>query len=292
MREVQTILREAAYKVVQDQCKLCLSPRTLHFWKPPDNFTNKYKVEYLVGVWKDHLPHALILSVDVEDRTEPLPLRGPSSSWTSRKGPIKYDVQVRITTPDLYGHCIGGTMRIECVNLLNGTETSGEVYPHRSSKIVHIGKELFGINYCFDDWRDHHKIDLLKISSLNKLGNPEPFYESSPNVHCGSPTFSPPIPGAYDREEGLIVASVASKKGVFTRVGINQAPAYGGTLQEFENVRNKGELSFENELSLYQEVSGVNKAGHQTYIITLVRHERIDLTAHHEFLLPDPSQRS
>ncbi|TGO71979.1 hypothetical protein BELL_0506g00050 [Botrytis elliptica] len=260
------------------------------------HFANKYKVEYLAGIWKEHLPHALVWSVDDKDGTRPLPLRRPSWSWASRNGPIKYDriysfvttpyddrpspweadvfkvldVQVRTTTPDLYGHCLGGTMRIECVNLLNGTETSGEVYRHRSSKTVHIGEESFSINYYFDDWRDHHTIYLLKIFSRNKLGNPKPFHEGSSNIQCRPPPFFPPIPGAHDCEEGLIIAPVASKKGVFTRVGIYQVPAYGGTLQGFENLRNKGELSFENKLSLYKGVSGVNKAGHQTYIITLV----------------------
>ncbi|KAF7917649.1 uncharacterized protein EAE98_010065 [Botrytis deweyae] len=218
-------------------------------------------VEYLAGIWKEHLPHALVWSVDDKDGTGPLPLRGPSWSWASRNGPIKHDriysfvttpyddrpspweadgfkvldVQVRTTTPDLDGHCLGRTMRIECVNLLNGTETSGG-----------------------------------KIFSRNKLGNPKPFHEGSSNIQCRPPPFSPPIPGAHDCEEGLIIAPVASKKGVFTRVGIYQVPAYGGTLQGFENLRNKGELSFENKLSLYKGVSGVNKAGHQTYIITLV----------------------
>ncbi|KAK6593605.1 heterokaryon incompatibility protein [Botrytis cinerea] len=259
------------------------------------HFANKYNVEYLAGIWREHLPLALLWSVDDKNGTGSLPLRGPSWSWASRNGSIRYDrlysfvttpyddrpspweandfkildVQVR-TTPDLYGHCLCGTMRIECVSLLDGTETSGGLYPNRTSKTVHIGEGSFSINYYFDDWRDHHKIYLLKIFSRKMMGNSKLSYQRSRNAQWGALSLLPQISGVHNCEEGLIIAPVARKKGIFTRVGVYQTPGYSGTLQDFENMRNKGRLSLENELSLYQEVSGVNKAGDQMYIITLI----------------------
>ncbi|TEY59699.1 hypothetical protein BOTCAL_0188g00150 [Botryotinia calthae] len=251
------------------------------------HFANKYNVEYLAGIWREHLPLALLWSVDDENGTGPLPLRGPSWSWASRNGSIRYnrlysfvtmpyddhqnlseandfkilDVLVRTTTPDLYGHCLGGIMRIKCVSLLDRTENSGGLYRHRTSKTVHIGEELFNLNYYFDDWRDHYKIYSLKIFSQNKLGNPKFFHQSSPNAQWRPPAHLSQSVESRGCEEGLIIAPVASKKGVFTRVGIYQTPGYGGSVQNFENMRNKGVISLENELSLYQEVSRVNKAG-------------------------------
>ena len=258
------------------------------------HFANKYNVEYLAGIWRGHLHLALLWSVDDKNGTGSLPLRGPSWSWASRNGSIRYDrlysfvtkpyddrpspweandfkileVQVR-TTPDLYGHCLCGTMRIECVSLLDGTETSGGLYPNRTSKTVHIGEGSFSINYYFDDWRDH-KIYLLKIFSRKMMGNSKLSHQRSRNAQRGALSLLPQIAGVHNCEEGLIIAPVARKKGIFTRIGVYQAPGYSGTLQDFENMRNKGGLSLGNELSLYQEVLGVNKARDQMYIITLI----------------------
>lgn len=102
------------------------------------------------------------------------------------------------------------------------------------------------------------------------MGNSKLSYQRSRNAQWGALSLLPQISGVHNCEEGLIIAPVARKKGIFTRVGVYQTPGYSGTLQDFENMRNKGRLSLENELSLYQEVSGVNKAGDQMYIITLI----------------------
>ncbi|KAI9651276.1 hypothetical protein NHQ30_001314 [Ciborinia camelliae] len=56
-------------------------------------FANKYNGQYIAGIWKEHLPHALLWrardTVNVHG-TGPLPLRGPSWSWASRNGFIRY----------------------------------------------------------------------------------------------------------------------------------------------------------------------------------------------------------
>ncbi|TGO23238.1 hypothetical protein BPAE_0139g00150 [Botrytis paeoniae] len=96
----------------------------------------------------------------------------------------------------------------------------------------------------------------LRGPRINKSEDPKLSHQSSPDVQWGPPPLVPQIGGGHDCEEGLIIAPVASKKGVFTRVRIYQTPAYGGTLQDFENVRNKGRLPLENELSLYQKYQG------------------------------------
>ncbi|KAJ8068580.1 hypothetical protein OCU04_002292 [Sclerotinia nivalis] len=117
------------------------------------HFANEYNFEYLAGIWKEHLPRALVWSANDEHGAGPLPLRGSSWSWASRNGSQRYDriysfvttpyddrpspwtasdfkildVQVQTTTSDSYGHCLGGTMRVECVKLLDGTGVSDSV---------------------------------------------------------------------------------------------------------------------------------------------------------------------
>ncbi|EDN94210.1 hypothetical protein SS1G_10083 [Sclerotinia sclerotiorum 1980 UF-70] len=260
------------------------------------HFANKYSSEYLAGIWKEHLPHALVWSADDEHGTGPLPLRGPSWSWASRNGSIRYDriysfvktpfddrpsswtasdfkildVQVQTTTSDSYGHCLGGEMRIECVKLIDGTGVSDGVYPGRSSKTIPIGDESFSINYYFDDRREHSKIFLLKIFTRIVQERSEAIYQWTPEIQ-GRP--SPPSShanGIHDCEEGLIIAPVVGRKGTFTRIGIYHLPGYIGTLQAFEDARSKTESLQEDELSLYEQGSGVNEAGNQSYVITLI----------------------
>ncbi|KAF5879039.1 uncharacterized protein Bfra_006243 [Botrytis fragariae] len=164
------------------------------------------------------------------------------------------DIQFRTTTHDWYSHFLDRTMRIEYINLLDGTKNSGGLYPYRFSKTVHIGEESFSINYYFEDRRPSQ--DVFTKNILKE--DPKLSHRSSPYVQWGPPPLVPQISGAYDCEEGLTMAPDSSKK------------VYGVILRDFENVKDKGELSFENELPLCQGVSGVNKAGNQMYIIALI----------------------
>ncbi|CAD6447279.1 e9296dbe-47ba-4f12-8eaf-bb4b7521df1d-CDS [Sclerotinia trifoliorum] len=205
----------------------------------------------LAGIWEEHLPHALVWFADDEHGTGPLPLRGPSWSWASRNGSIRYDriysfvttpyddrpnpwaasdfkfldIQVQATTPDSYGHCVGGgAMRIECVKLIDGTRVSDGVYPGRTSKTLHIGDESFSINYYFDDRRDHSKIFLPKIFTRIVQEHSEAFYQWTPEIQERPSPPSSHANGIHGCEEGLIVAPVIGRKGTFTLIGIYRIP--------------------------------------------------------------------
>ncbi|KAJ8061013.1 hypothetical protein OCU04_010091 [Sclerotinia nivalis] len=226
-------------------------------------FARKYNAQYLSGIWKEHLPIALLWHADDECVEGPLLLRGPSWSWPSRNGVIAYlgfyshfgwadntsnniwdvgdfkilDIQVNVTPPDSFGHCLGGTIRIACAKLPVGTDISIERY----DSPVLIGEELCMIDLYFDNGRHHSKAYLLKITAL--------------------------LPKA-DHEAGLLITPVAGRKGFFTRIGVYKA-RWGGE-KVLENVRSNPEPLCDDELSLYEEISGINEAGKQMYIITLI----------------------
>ncbi|TGO25299.1 hypothetical protein BPAE_0083g00320 [Botrytis paeoniae] len=148
------------------------------------------------------------------------------------------DIQTDTTSSDPFGHCLGGTIRIACVKILDSEILIKDPSTKKPSEV-----EVYFNN------SGHSKVYLLKITNT-ALGT----------IWDGA-------------EEGLLITPVAGRKGFFTRIG-TYLPK--GDLDLMNNVivledaRKSLEPLRDDELSLYEGIYGMNEAGKRMYIITLI----------------------
>ncbi|TGO60951.1 hypothetical protein BCON_0031g00290 [Botryotinia convoluta] len=222
-------------------------------------FANKYNAQYLSGIWKEHLPSALLWHGERNCRERHLPLRGPTWSWASVDTEIHYfhsrtlhcedsdwylgdfkilGIQVDTTPSDPFGHCLGGAIRIACVKVLDSEIFIKDLSTKKPSEVdVHF------------DNSSHSKVYLLKITNA-----------ASGTIWDGA-------------EEGLLITPVAGRKGFFTRIGIYLPKGdldLVNNVKVLEDARKSLEPLRDDELSLYEGIYGINEAGKRMYTITLI----------------------
>jgi hypothetical protein len=217
-------------------------------------FEERYGGQYLFGIWREHLPQALLWEAEAPQGTRPLPLQAPTWSWASVDGPVHSDLY---TSSDFSCKIVdgtspvnGGLITIECERLLEIIEINQDGVPRN-------------LSHCSYN---------VSIGWLSKSG---PW-----DVRCYFDHFGPDGPEipqqiyfldvldlgpGSNASLGLIVETVREKRGYFRRVGRYRVgpPVY----ELFKEARSIP--AQEIELSIYESKSMRNENGSPTYIIHL-----------------------